>query len=105
MMRSAVGKLVRSDEILPLAELQQSDFYNDVLRPQDIDHSVMLPLAARDDFQVGLNICRSASSGPFEAEELDLLRRLYPHIRRSLLLGFRLEAYRNLRRAEYHVLD
>jgi DNA-binding CsgD family transcriptional regulator len=105
MNRCPVGKLVQSDEILPLAELQQSAFFDEVLNPQDIAHSAMVPLAAKGDFQAGFNICRSARKGPFEADALRLFSLLYPHLRRSLLLGFRLDGYKALRRAEFHVLD
>jgi DNA-binding CsgD family transcriptional regulator len=64
-----------------------------------------VPLAAKHDFLAGFTICRSERQGPFEAGEMRLLSRLYPHMRRSLLLGFRLDAYKALQRAEFHALD
>jgi DNA-binding CsgD family transcriptional regulator len=68
-------------------------------------HNVMMPLAVKDDFRAVFNLCRSARQGPCEANALRLLSVLYAHLRRSLLLGFRLEGYRALQQAEYHALD
>jgi hypothetical protein len=105
MNYSPVGKLVRSDDILALAELKRTAFFDEVFRPQDVAHSAMVPLAAKHDFQVGLTICRSERQGPYEADELRLFSQLYPHLRRSLLLGFRLDGYTALQRAEFQALD
>jgi DNA-binding CsgD family transcriptional regulator len=65
----------------------------------------MVPLAVKGDILAGFTICRSERQGPYEADALRLFSRLYPHLRRALLLGFRLDAYRSLQRAEYYVLD
>ena len=105
MNHSPVGKLVRSDDILPLTELQRSALYDEVFRPQDVAHICMVPLAAKHDFQVGFSMCRSERRGPFEADALRLCSQLFPHLRRSLLLGFRLDGYKALQRAEIHALD
>jgi DNA-binding CsgD family transcriptional regulator len=105
MNSSPVGKLVRSDDLMPLRELQRTAFFNEVFRSQDVAHLAMVPLAAKHDFQVGFSICRSARQGPFEAAALRLLSRLYPHLRRSLLLGFRLDGYKALQRAQFGVID
>ena len=105
MDHSPVGKLVRSDDILPLAELKRTTFFDEVFRPQDVAHNAMVPLAAKGDLLAGFTICRSERQGPYEADALRLFSQLYPHMRRSLLLGFRLDAYKALQRAEYHVLD
>src|SRR5262245_38801917 len=53
------GKLVNSDEILALADLKRTEFFDEVLRPQSMAHNAMVPLATKNDFRVGLNICRS----------------------------------------------
>lgn len=105
MNHSPVGELVRSDEIAPLGELQRTAFFDEVLRPQGIGHSAMLPLAARGDFGAGFNICRGERQGPFEADDLAFFSKIYPHLRRALLLGFRLDGYKALQRAAFQVLD
>jgi DNA-binding CsgD family transcriptional regulator len=99
------GKLVRSDDILPLADLKATDFFDEVFRPQDVAHNAMIVLTAKGDLLAGFTICRSEAQGPFEEDDLRLLSQLYPHLKRALLLGFRLEGYKALQRAEFHVLD
>lgn len=105
MYRTPVGALVRSDEIAPLPELQRTAFFDECLRPQGIGHSAMVRLAASRHLQVGVNLCRSEHQGPFEADALGFLAKLYPHLRRALLLGFRLDGYKALQSATFHVLD
>jgi DNA-binding CsgD family transcriptional regulator len=105
MYRQPVERVVFSDEVVPLRPLQRTSFYDEVLRPQDITHNAMISLAAKADFRVAFNICRSSRSGPFEECERQILNGFIPHLRRSLLLGFRLEGYRAIQQAEYHALD
>ena len=65
----------------------------------------MLTLARRVHFFGVFNACRSEAQGPFDEDVLRLFCQLDPHLRRSLLLGFRLDGYRALQCAEFHVLD
>lgn len=76
-----------------------------MLRPQDVAHNAMSALAKKKDFTAAFNICRSKRQGAFREEERQLLEWLMPHLHRSLVLGFRIDAYRKLQRAEYHALD
>lgn len=105
MNHAPVGKLVTSDEILPLTEFKRTAFFDEVFRPQDIAHAAMVPLAAKQSFQVGFTLCRSGRTGPYQSEQLRLIAQLFPHLRRALLLGFRLDGYKALQRAEFAVLD
>src|SRR4051794_31767338 len=91
MEHQPTGQLVMSDEAIPLAELQSSAFYDEVLRPQQIAHNGMIALAARNDFRAAFNMCRSAGRGPFDGEEQRLLEWLSPHLCRSVTLGFRID--------------
>jgi DNA-binding CsgD family transcriptional regulator len=99
------GKLIQSDEIVSLPDLKRTAFFDEVLRPQGMAHNAMLTLAHKYDFYGVLNVCRSERQGPFEADALRLFSQLYPHLRRSLLLGFRLDGYKALQRAEFQSLD
>jgi DNA-binding CsgD family transcriptional regulator/PAS domain-containing protein len=105
MNQSPVGKLVRSDEIAPLTNLQRTAFFDEVLRHQGIGHSAMARLATSGDFQVGFNFCRGEGQGPFEADAMRLFSDLLPHLRRALLLGFRIDGYKALQDAAFSVLD
>jgi DNA-binding CsgD family transcriptional regulator len=105
MIAQPVGRLVLSDEVVPLSSLRSTLFFDEVLRPQDVAHNAMIALAAEDDFCAAFNICRSERQGPLREEERRSLQRLVPHLCRSIQLGFRIDGYRALQRAEYHVLD
>ena len=63
MFRQPVGRVVGSDEIVPLSTLQKTAFFDDILRPQDLAHSVMAKLFGDDDFHGAFNICRSERQG------------------------------------------
>jgi DNA-binding CsgD family transcriptional regulator len=105
MFRQPAGRLVGSDEIVPLATLQKTAFFNDILRPQDLAHSVMAKLFGDDDFHGAFNICRSERQGPMDEGGRRLIVGMVPHLRRAVALGFRLDGYRAIQRAEYVVLD
>lgn len=103
--RRQLGCVVSSDEIVPLSSLRLTSFFDEVLRPENIAHGAMVALESKEDLVAGFNLCRSARQGPIDDEGRRFLDRLVPHLRRSLLLGFRLDAYRHLQRAEFNVLD
>jgi DNA-binding CsgD family transcriptional regulator/PAS domain-containing protein len=105
MQRQQVGRIVLSDEIVPLASLRPTLFFDEVLRPQDVAHNAMIALAAQDDFRAAFSLCRSVRQGPLGREGRQLLERLVPHLCRSIRLGLRIDGYRALQRAEHHVLD
>ena len=105
MFRQPVGRLVGSDEIAPLSTLHQTAFFDDILRPQEIAHSIMAKLFGDDDFHGAFNICRSEQQGPMDEGGRRLISAIVPHLRRSVALGFRLDGYRAIQRAEYAVLD
>lgn len=105
MERQPVGRLVLSDEAVPLAELQASAFYDEVLRPQEVAHNGMMALAARNDFRAAFNICRSVRRGPFDRDEQRLLEWLSPHLCRSVTLGFRIDGYIAMQHASFDALD
>jgi DNA-binding CsgD family transcriptional regulator len=105
MENQPVGKVVFSDDVYAISALRSTLFYDEVLRPQDVAHNGMIALAAKKDFRAAFNICRSARQGAFGPEELKLLDWLVPHLRRSVMLGFRLDGYSALQRAAFDVLE
>jgi DNA-binding CsgD family transcriptional regulator len=105
MENRPVGKLFLSDDIVDLSTLRSTFFYDEVLRPQNIAHNGMVALAAKEDFRAAFNICRTTSQGPFGADERGLLEQLIPHLRRSILLGFRLDTYQALQNSAFNALE
>ena len=100
-----VGVVVRSDAILPLPKLQQTAFFDEVMRPQALGHSAMIGLAQKPDFGVGFSLNRGPRQGPYADQELRFLDKLIPHMLRSVRLGLRMDAYKALQRAEWRTLE
>jgi DNA-binding CsgD family transcriptional regulator len=105
MEHQPVGRVVFSEEAVAPSVLRKTAFYDEVLRPQDVAHNGMIALAAKEDFRAAFNICRSARQGPFGMDERELLDRLVPHLRRSLMLGFKLGGYQALQRGAFDALE
>lgn len=105
MVRKPAGRLVVSDEIIRLQDLQRTSFFADVLHPQNVAHNVMAPLAVSRGFLVAFNICRTARQGTPSSADYAKLRLVLPHVARSLALGHRFDAYAHLQRGQHDALD
>jgi DNA-binding CsgD family transcriptional regulator len=105
MERFPAGALVGSEEVMPLAELRRTAFYDEVLHPQDVAYNAMIPLAKDRDFTAAFNLCRSARQGPLDEPGRRLLLSLLPHLQRTMRLGYRLAGYEALQQAQYAVLE
>jgi DNA-binding CsgD family transcriptional regulator len=105
MEHQPVGRVVFSDEAVELSALRATAFYDEVLRPQQVAHNGMIPLAAKEDFRAAFNICRNTRQGPFGSDERKLFDWLVPHLRRSITLGFKLNSYQAMQRAAFDVLE
>jgi DNA-binding CsgD family transcriptional regulator len=86
------GEIVLGDAILPEAELERTEFYNDWMRPQRIAHPVAAVLRSRapGDPLSELTGFREEGSGPFDRESLHLVRQLVPHLQRALAIHARI---------------
>jgi DNA-binding CsgD family transcriptional regulator/ribosome modulation factor len=73
-----------SQDICPLSELQQSEFYNDFLKAIPIEHAMWAMPNGTGLAHLGLS--RGRDQKPFEQEDLSLLRMLMPHLRRAFRL-------------------
>lgn len=61
-------------------ELESTAFYKQVLVPMDVHHSVGVLLASEGREFIGLSASRNRHARPFDAADIDLLRRLQPHL-------------------------
>lgn len=83
MEHQPVGRIVFSDDVVDISDLQKTAFHEEVLRPQDVAHNAMIALAAKKDFRAAFNICRTSRQGPFDISQKRTLSRLVPHLKRS----------------------
>jgi len=77
-----VGSALVADE-----DLVRSEFYNDFLRPQGFFHICGAVPVKRDDTFAVLRVIRPRSSPAFARDELELVRRLVPHLARAVGLA------------------
>jgi DNA-binding CsgD family transcriptional regulator/PAS domain-containing protein len=103
--RFAAGHVVRSDDLIELAQLKRTAFYDDVLRPQNIAHGTIVNVISRPDFKVSINIERSETKGPFGEGDIAVLNGLLPHLRRACELRLRMRDYQAAAQGERDALD
>jgi DNA-binding CsgD family transcriptional regulator len=103
--RFPVGQMVHSDDLIELPQLKRTAFYDDVLRPQNLAHGLIVNVVSRPEFKVSLNVERSEKSGPFSERDAAILGSLLPHLRRACELRLRMLDYREAARAERDALD
>src|SRR5262249_26651725 len=81
------GSVFVGSALLPDEELVRSEFYNDFLRPQGFFHILgAVPVKTEDAFGV-LRVIRPRSSPAFGRDEIELVRRLVPHLARAVGLA------------------
>ena len=88
--------IVRTDE--RLAEyfrdahiLRKSQYYNDWMKPQELDHTLGITLLSEGGIMANLTLLRSADVGSYRADEVATFERLCGHLRRALHIAMRLE--------------
>ena len=69
----------------------RSDFYNDVMRPQDLWHGAAICLHRDAERLVPFGFMRRSGVGDFNADERKLIAALAPHFRRSMRVVMRLQ--------------
>jgi hypothetical protein len=101
-----VGAVVTDECVMPKAEFLRTAFYDECLRPQGLRSLINLR-AARGERGALANVCvlRSASEGEFGAEDVELLSRLAPHLRRAVAVHIRLAEAEGERRALAEALE
>ncbi|WP_441235706.1 helix-turn-helix transcriptional regulator [Bradyrhizobium sp. 930_D9_N1_4] len=103
--RYPAGQMVHSDDLIELSQLKRTAFYDDVLRPQNLAHGLIVNVVSRPEFRVSLNIERSEKRGPFGERDTAILGSLLPHLRRASELRLHMLDYSEAARVERDALD
>ncbi|ULK97566.1 helix-turn-helix transcriptional regulator [Bradyrhizobium sp. I71] len=103
--RFPAGQMVHTDDLIELSQLKRTAFYDDVLRPQNLAHGLIVNVVSRREFRVSLNVERSETSGPFSARDRAILSSLLPHLRRACELRLRMLDYQEAAQTERDALD
>jgi DNA-binding CsgD family transcriptional regulator len=80
------GELLILSEALSDHELRATRLYRDWLRPRRLHHLVSLIVSRTPRHTTGLSLLRRPQGPGFAQRELDLLRRLHPHLQRVVEL-------------------
>ncbi|CAH2599059.1 HTH luxR-type domain-containing protein [Rhodovastum atsumiense] len=85
-----VGSVLTDQMLMPTADYQRSEFFNDWARPQDFKAMMNTRLENTDEAKICVGLTRSSRADEFDAGDIALQRRLTPHFRRSIRAYFRL---------------
>src|SRR5260370_15528591 len=99
------GTTFSIDAVVPARDLVKTEFYGEILRPQQILHCGCAPLARDGERVVGLSVFRTPTIGPVESEDLRLLSLVAPHFKRAAQIAWRLGTLAVLDAAKTAALD
>ena len=80
-------RLVTISDLMTESEWRASVYFRDWCQMHDVFHVMAADIGTRDGSVYGFRVTRPESSPPFSSAELDLARRLLPHIKRALNLS------------------
>ena len=76
-----LGMLSDEDTGIPYSELAMTDFHEIILKPFDIAHSFVMYINTDHTGATAIGISRSRRIGAFSPDEMQMARRVLPHIR------------------------
>lgn len=84
-------RIVSTEEFcLPREDYLRSEYYNDFMRPQDVERALFIRLGWVGDIESSINIGKRTNE-TFDQADLELAARLQPHIVRAYEIGRQLE--------------
>ncbi|WP_164898728.1 hypothetical protein [Mesorhizobium sp. M7A.F.Ca.MR.362.00.0.0] len=95
-----VSRWPLTDEV---AAFRRRELWHDWLRPRDMYHGLVSNLLSSNDSHWMLSIDRGSSNEAFGADDIDLLRKIVPHMRRAGQIGQQLEKTSALASAFSHL--
>jgi DNA-binding NarL/FixJ family response regulator len=83
-LRSApIGEIVLDSQLIAGPERAKCRFYNDFLAPQGLERGLYASVGLDGNSMLIVSAQRSARVGDYDLEEINLLRRVLPHLQRS----------------------
>ena len=84
------GLVYTPERVLPLAELQRTEFYDGILRPVGVVHCFGACVFKRGDDVLSFTVVRSRTRGPYDESELERVEPILPHLHRAMQINRRL---------------
>lgn len=91
MIGQEPGTLAIREELIDQGTYHRSPLYGDLFRHYDIDEFVLATLVRNSEYMVPFWVSRPTGHGGFSREQLELLRRLVPHLQRAMQIQHQLE--------------
>ncbi|MDP3859143.1 MAG: helix-turn-helix transcriptional regulator [Stagnimonas sp.] len=89
-VRLSEGQVVTAEELIGKQWLQ-STVYQEYLKPLDVRHLLGADIYTKDGIECRLRITRSHDAAPFSEADKGLVRRLLPHLKRSIQIHAQLD--------------
>lgn len=99
------GSAYTSPMLCPEADLLQSEFYNDWLRPQGLRHGIGGAVVRRENLAVLITSLRGERAGPYGEGDLRVCRIVMAHLKRATGLHMRLAEGRSRGAGALQALD
>ncbi|HKW18323.1 MAG TPA: hypothetical protein VJO35_12525, partial [Terriglobales bacterium] len=104
--RTAAGWIGVSEELCRWEEFRRTETYNDFALPMgSIAHGMFALLSKEQSRLMNLSVFRTPRQGPFDEEDVEVLRFLAPHLRRAFRLHFQLVSLQERNRSFDLLLD
>jgi DNA-binding CsgD family transcriptional regulator len=103
--RTLAGSVYATDAALPERELIKTEFYAEILRPQQVLHEGAAILAREVSRLVCLSVFRGPKVGPVGSKDLRLLSLVAPHFKRAAQIAWRLGKLSAIDAAKTFALD
>ncbi len=105
VQRHPEGEVLASHDIVPLRELQRTEFYSDILAPEKLDHCMIASVYRDHNVNFAFNIMRGDNTGPYSEAEVARLQELMPHLRRAARMRLKIESFQVLSLQQQQILD
>jgi DNA-binding CsgD family transcriptional regulator/PAS domain-containing protein len=103
--RAGAETIEAGDQVVELAKLEKTEFYNDWLSKQNLAHQIGCMLTKTNQRFSAFTCNRPRKAGPFGTAELALLRALFPHLERALMFHRRIAELEGRYHASLDALD
>jgi DNA-binding CsgD family transcriptional regulator/GAF domain-containing protein len=103
--RAGPEAVVTSEQVIEPLQFKKTEYYNDFLRPNNIDHSFCGPITLGAHWSSVLTCLRPRKKGPFGEDAVALLRALLPHLQRAIQFRRKLSELEGRERASLDALD
>ncbi len=104
-LRQTAGTVGRADLLVPDAEYIRSEYYNDFYAPIGLRHGFATLIHNDGQMTSVLVGHRSVDRGPADETDLEVLRRLTPHLQRARMLSLQLGTLQRQERIGHDLLD